>query len=307
MVGDDPREDVLRVAGLPVGAVVGLGAAGQDVLGLRGVIRGQAVGVVGLDAAEVRQHRRVARRVGDRVGRVQAGGQPEVGLGELEVEQAAHERRVAVDVVGADHREDRLERRVAADRAGKQQLVDPEVRRPVGADAPVGMRQVSRPVQDLDRVALLDRIEQAPAAVRVAGAADVLDDLDVAALDQVVVRAAGRARAARRGRRARAARPALALAVRRHRQQHGERSLGRRAGRRRRIDLVDPDRGTAGAVDRDVVRRRSPVDGLLGRPVASRRGAGGDDARRQLGIEPDEARRRRLDRGRTRRGRRRDR
>ena len=263
--------------------------------------------MVGLDAAEVRQHRRVARRVGDRVARVQDAGQPEVGLGEFEVEQAAHERRVAVDVVGADHREDRLERRVAANRAGKQQLVDPEVRRSVRAHAPVGMRQVSRPVQNLDRVPLLNRIEQAPAAVRVTGASDVLDDLDVAALDQVVVRAARRARAAGRGRRARAARPALTLAVRRHRHQHGERALGRRARGRSRVDLVDPDRGTAGAVDRDVVRRRSPVHGLLRRPVAARRGAGGDDARRQLGIEADEARRRRLDRGRTRRGRRRDR
>src|SRR6202042_3799193 len=67
VVGDDAREDVLGVARVPVGAVVGLGAAGQDVLGLGGVIRRQTVDVVGLDAAEVRQQRRVAGRVGDGV------------------------------------------------------------------------------------------------------------------------------------------------------------------------------------------------------------------------------------------------
>ena len=72
VVGDDAREDVLRVAGLPVGAVVGLVAAGQDVLGRRRVIAGQPVDVVGLDPGEVGEQRRVARRVADRVGRVAA-------------------------------------------------------------------------------------------------------------------------------------------------------------------------------------------------------------------------------------------
>ena len=49
VVGDDALDDVLRVAGLPVGAVVGLVAAAQDVGGRRRVIARQAVDVVGLD------------------------------------------------------------------------------------------------------------------------------------------------------------------------------------------------------------------------------------------------------------------
>ena len=65
------REHVLRVARLPVGAVVGLVAAGEDVRGLRRVVGGQPVGVVGLDAGEVGEQRRVAGRVVERVDRVQ--------------------------------------------------------------------------------------------------------------------------------------------------------------------------------------------------------------------------------------------
>ena len=164
-----------------------------------------------------------------------------------------------------------------------------------------------RPVEDPDRVLLLDRIEQTPAPVRVAGAAHVLDDLDVAALGEVVVGAAGRRAGRRRGGRAGAARAALALAVRGHRQQHRERPSAGCAGRRRRIDLVDPDRRAAGALDRDVVDRRGAVDRFLGLPVATRRGAGSDDARRQLGVEPDQARRGGLDRRRAGRRRRDDR
>ena len=195
---------------------------------VRGVVAGQAVGVVGLDAGEVGEQRRVAGGVADRVGRVGGPGEAEVGLVELEVEQAAHERRVAVDVVGADHREDRLQRGVRADRAGEQQLVDAQIRRPVGADPPVGVRQVGGPVEDLDRVLLLDRVEQPPAAVasrrcrgrprRPRCIRAGRGSCPTPPVDAPLVGAAADPGAAR---------SALTLAVRRHRQQDGERSLGR--------------------------------------------------------------------------------
>ena len=56
-----------------------------------------------------------AARLDDRVGGVQARGQAEEDGVELEAGDAAEVRGVAVDVVGGDDREDRLERRVLAD------------------------------------------------------------------------------------------------------------------------------------------------------------------------------------------------
>jgi hypothetical protein len=53
------------------------------------------------------------------------------------------------------------------------------------------VERVSRRLSPEAIVALLDRIEQAPAPVGVTGTADILHDLDVAALDQVVVCPAG--------------------------------------------------------------------------------------------------------------------
>ena len=191
VVGDDPRQDVLRVAGLPIRAVVGLIAARQDVFGHRRVIAGQPVDVVGLDRGEIGEQGRIAGRVSNRVGRVLGSGEPQVGLAELEVEHSAHERRVPVYVVCADHREGGLQRRMPADGAREQQLIDPQVRRPVGADPPVGLRQTRSPMEHPDRVLLLDGVKEPPAAVGVAGAAHVLDHLDVPALSQIIVSPTG--------------------------------------------------------------------------------------------------------------------
>ena len=144
-------------------------------------------------------------------------------------------------------------------------------------------------LQHLDRVLLLDRVEQPPAAVRVAGAADVLDDLDVAALDQVVVRAAGGRAAAGRPPSPGALEPPWPLPYGVIVSSTGNGPVGRLAGGRRRIDLVDADRRCrprlviAMSLSTRCRTRRSPA------PVAAGRGAGGDDVRRELGGQADEA------------------
>ncbi len=117
--------------------------------------------------------------------RVQAAGQGEVEARELDVREAAGERRVLVDVVARDDREHRLD--VSGARVhGGGELVDPEVGRAEQADVAVRVGEGCRPVDERRAVGPLDRIEQAPLALRPARAADVGDDLDVAALDEVV-------------------------------------------------------------------------------------------------------------------------
>ena len=144
--------------------------------------------------------------------------------------------------------------------AGEQQLVDPQVGRPVGADPPVGVRQMRGPVEDLDRVLLLDGVEQAPAAVGVAGAADVLDDLDVPALGQVVVGPPVAAPLPGEAADPGLLEPPWPLPYGVIVNRTGNGPLAGCARGRRRIDLVDPDGRSAGALDRDVVGRRGPVD-----------------------------------------------
>ena len=86
VVGDDLRQDVGWVALLPVGAVVSLVAAAQDVECGGGVIARQPVEVVGFDAGKVSEQLGIGCGVLGRGDGVQAAGQAQVGLGELEVE-----------------------------------------------------------------------------------------------------------------------------------------------------------------------------------------------------------------------------
>ena len=66
-----------------------------------------------------------------------------------------------------------------------EELVDPHVRRAVEADPAAGVREAGRPPDQSRAVLALDRVEDPPRALRIAGAADVGNDVDVAALDQV--------------------------------------------------------------------------------------------------------------------------
>src|SRR3954447_14949747 len=182
---------------------------------------------------------------------------------ELRAGHAAHEREVAVDVVGGDDREPRLQRRVAAlggQRVRRHELVEAHVRGAVEPDPAVAVGQLGRPVDELGAVLALLRVEDLKRAARPAGPAHVGDDVDVAALDEVGPLAdlgapLAAALAARR-----VARGVLGVRVLDH--DHRERPLrGRARHIGREVDV--------GGQDRAVLHRHRHVH-LRAHPVARR-------------------------------------
>ena len=210
---------------------------------------------------------------------------PEEDAAELGVQQAAVEGGVAVDVVGGDDREHRLQRRAGPEVGGGEQLVDPQVG---GAERPhlaARMGELRRPADELRAVLALDRVEDAPRALRGAGPADVGDHVDVAALDEVGVVAGepGELLAAGEARRR-----ARALAVRRLGEDHREgagrrpRRLARWSGSRRRREA--PCRRTS-SPGRSGAGRRRTSRAPAARPPPRRRG-GADAQRRARSPQP---------------------
>ncbi len=181
---------------------------------------------------------------------------PDVQRAELDVDQPAVERGVAVQIVGRDDREDRLDRRVRPELANRQQLVDPEVGVAVQADLAVGVGQLGRPAHQRGAVLLLGGVEEPELTAGVAGAAHVGHHVDVAALHQIAV-LAGPATGDAAGR---------VLAVRCLGEQHRKRPRrGLSVGGRRGVDV----RAQNGAVthrDRHVLLLDDSVLGRLRRP-----------------------------------------
>ncbi len=153
------------------------------------------------------------------------------------------------------------------------ELVDAHVGLAEQADLAVAVRELGGPVRQRHAVGRLHGIEEVERAARVARAAHVGDDDDVAAVDEVVdVGVGDGTRVHDEG-----------LAVRRLLQQHGERP-GRRCAPPRDGRVVDVrlEDGAVAHRDRLVERRAGAVDRRLGRP--RRRGA--RDVVRRVGCRP---------------------
>lgn len=231
---DDLRYHVGRTHGVPERAVERGVAAGDrvfdQVLEVVALIAaalahcGNTTGPGPFVTAAVCELKRRVDHVQQRIGGAVRADRPHVRY-------AAHGDDVAIEVVGRHGRKNRLQRRVGAYGRGRQQLVDGQVGDTEHADAAIRIGQGRCPIHQVYTVLNLLGSKHLEGPARHAGAPHVGHHLDVATANQV-----RRRTAADLGRRRR-----RLLAVRRHRQQHRERSgCGLAGGRVGRVVDVDP-------------------------------------------------------------------
>ncbi len=211
----DLRHHVRWAHGVPEGAIECGIAAGHRVVD-------QALEVGALVAAPLPHGGNAAgpgpfmstamRELQRRVDHVQQRVGGAVGADRTHVRDAAHGDDVAIEVVGGHRREDRLQRRAGSHCGCGHQLVDGQIRDAEHADAAVRVGQRRSPIDQIDAVLDLLGSQHLEGAARHTGAPHVGHHLDVATANQIRCCAAADL-GSRRG---------CLLAVRRHRQQHGE-------------------------------------------------------------------------------------
>ena len=261
LVGDDVRQHRGRPQRVPKWSVEGGIAAGHGVGDQRpevAALIASALAHPGNAAGPWPRMLAAVDHLQRRVDDVEQPVDPAVGPHGAQVRHAAHRRRVAVEVARGHHREDRLERRVRPDRGRGEQLVDRQVGHPEHADAPVGVGQLGRPVDQLHSVLRLPRAEHLEGTARDAATPDVDHHLDVAAFDQI-----------REWRRRRSGRPAAAPSCRTGSSTAARGTAPRRAGPVLGLGgvmNVDPQVDAVAHRHRDVVTNAHAVLRRPGRP-----------------------------------------